>query len=395
MKIQSAIVIFVIAFLLVAGCVASSPSSPVSTSTTTASPTPVTSTPISTVTVANSPTQSSTLSPSSGTMTVNFIDVGQGDSELIQTPSGKTMLIDAGPTDSSQTVAQYLRDQGISTIDIVVATHPHEDHIGGMSTVLNGFTVKQFIDSGYPYTTSTYEDMLNLIDKKNIPFQTVTSGDTISLDPALTINVLNPLTTFSSDVNQNSIVLKITYGKVTYLFTGDAGSDAESNFMNTAGHADILKVAHHGSSTSSSSTFLSHITPAVSVIEVGAGNPYGHPAASTLKRLEQIGSKVYRTDLSGTIKITSDGNTYSVSTAKTTVGASTAASTTHYQITTQPVSGSAGTVVCDCSYNRYNCADFPTRVSAQACYDYCEAQGKGDVHKLDGDNNGKVCESKS
>jgi beta-lactamase superfamily II metal-dependent hydrolase len=99
-------------------------------------------------------------------MTVSFIDVGQGDSELIQSPSGKVMLIDAGPTDAGSKVVKYLQDQGISTIDVVVATHPHEDHIGGMSAVLNGFTVKQFIDSGYPHTTSTYENMLNLIDKK-------------------------------------------------------------------------------------------------------------------------------------------------------------------------------------------------------------------------------------
>jgi beta-lactamase superfamily II metal-dependent hydrolase len=327
-------------------------------------------------------------------MTVSFIDVGQGDSELIQSPSGKVMLIDAGPTDAGSKVVNYLRGQGINTINIVVATHPHEDHIGGMSAVLNGFAVKQFIDSGYPHTTSTYENMLNLIDNKNIPFRTVANGDTIAFDSAVSVQVLNPQATFSDDINQNAIVLKIMYGKNTFLFTGDAGEPIENSYAGNAGHADILKVAHHGSSTSSGSSFLSKITPSVSVIEVGSGNSYGHPTSATLQRLQQAGSKVYRTDLDGTITITSDGNTYSVDTAKSSGTTSIPmASSTQYQITTQPVLASGEGVVCDCSSNRYNCPDFSTQAAAQACYNYCMSQGKGDIHKLDADKNGKACES--
>lgn len=314
-------------------------------------------------------------------MTVSFIDVGQGDSELIQSPSGKVMLIDAGPTDTGSKVVKYLQDRGISTIDVVVATHPHEDHIGGMAAVLNAFIVKQFVDSGYPHTTSTYENMLNLIDKKNIPFRTVTNGDTIAFDPAISVQVLNPQKSFTDDINQNSVVLKMTYGKVSSLFTGDAGEPIENSYAGIAGHADILKVAHHGSSTSTGSAFLSKITPPISVIEVGAGNSYGHPTSATLQRLQQAGTKVYRTDLDGTITITSDGNTYSVDTA---ISSGT---------TSIPVSASGYAVVCDCSSNRYNCPDFSTQAAAQACYNYCITQGKGDIHGLDGDNNSKACES--
>jgi len=222
------------------------------------------------------------------------------------------MLIDAGTTNAGSTVSNYLKNLGITTLDIVIATHPHEDHIGGMATVLNNFKVNQFIDSGYPHTTSTYENMLNSIDKKNIPFQTVKTGDIIVFDPAISISVLNPQDSFMNDINANSVVLKLTYGKTSFLFMGDAATDVEDRIAGAALNVDILKVAHHGSSSSSGSAFLAKVTPAVSIIEVGAGNSYGYPAAATLSRLQQIGSKVYRTDLDGTIKVTSDGNSYNV-----------------------------------------------------------------------------------
>jgi len=201
----------------------------------------------------------------------------------------------------------------------VVATHPHSDHIGGMSVILNDFPIGHFVDSGYPYTSKTYENMLTTIDKKNIPFVTPKRGDKIDFSSGIDIQVLNPGSTyFTDDVNQNSIALKVTDGKVTFLLMGDAGLEAESAIMG-AGYnvdADILKVGHHGSRTASGASFISAVSPAVSVIEVGAGNDYGHPHQETLDRLQKV-SKVYRTDLDGTITITTDGSAYSISTQKT------------------------------------------------------------------------------
>lgn len=413
MKVLLIFAFLVVFLLLVSGCSAPSPATtlisttsipsqsptptlvskivvPAQTVTQSLSPIPA----ITTVASAQTVTQSPTLVPSSGKMMVSFIDVGQGDSELIQSLSGKVMLIDAGPTATESQVVKYLRDRGISTIDVVVATHSHEDHIGGMSAVLNEFTVKQFIDGGYPHTTSTYENMLNLIDERNIPFRTVSNGDTIAFDPAITVQVLNPQKTFTNDINQNSVVLKMTYGKVSYLFTGDAESDAENYYAGAVGDINILKVAHHGFNTSSGANLLSLITPEVSVIEVGSVNSYKDSTSAALQRLQQAGSKVYRTDLDGTITITSDGSTYSVYTEKLsgTIPIPMATST-QYQITTQPVSASVEAIVCDCSSDRYNCADFSTQAAAQACYNNCVAQGKGDIHRLDGDNNSKACEN--
>ena len=176
--------------------------------------------------------------------------------------------------------------------------------------------------------------------------------------------------------------MKITNGKTTFLFTGDAEKIAP--------HADILKVPHHGSDTGSWT--VAQIAPSVAIIEVGAGNSYGHPTASTLQRLQQAGSKIYRTDLDGTIKITSDGITYSVDTENQAT-LTTKMTTAPAAIITTLSTANGGTAVCDCSSNKYNCPDFSTQIAAQACYNYCIAQGKGDIHGLDADKNGKACES--
>ena len=229
------------------------------------------------------------------------------------------MLIDSGEIGKGDDVATYVKGEGITSLDYVVATHPHSDHIGGMSVILNDFQIGHFIDSGYPYTSKTYENMLTTIDKKNIPFMTPKRGDKIDFSSGIDVQVLNPGSTyFTDDVNQNSVVLKATDGKVTFLLMGDAGLEAESAIMNDGYvvNADILKVGHHGSRTSSGASFISAVSPAVSVIEVGEGNDYGHPHQETLDRLQKV-SKVYRTDLDGTITITTDGSVYSISTQKT------------------------------------------------------------------------------
>jgi competence protein ComEC len=204
-------------------------------------------------------------------------------------------------------------------LDLVVATHPHEDHIGGLIAILNDIPVKQILDSGQVHTAPPFEAYLKLIDQKNIPFNTAQRGQSINLDTKLKIEVLSPpATLFQDDLNQNSIVLKITYVKVSFLLMGDAGFEAENRLLSSGDllKSDILKVGHHGSSSASSPAFLKAVTPAVSIIEVGAGNDYGHPTKKTLSALQSTGSKVYRTDLDGNVVVTTDGQNYAVSTEK-------------------------------------------------------------------------------
>jgi len=262
-------------------------------------------------------TTQNTVTQSGQNLTVHFLDVDQGDSILLEI-DGKSMLVDAGESDQGKVVTAYLQDQGISTLDYVVATHPHSDHIGGMNEILNNFQVEHFVDSGYPHTSKTYENMLTTIDQKNIPFQVAQAGQKIDFDPAVDIEVLNPAKTYSEDLNENSVVLKVTYGTTSFLLMGDAGLETEEDIMK-AGYnvdSDILKIGHHASRSGSGASFISAVSPEVSVIEVGAGNDYGHPHAEILERLQKA-SKVYRTDLDGAITVTTDGSTYTVTTEKT------------------------------------------------------------------------------
>lgn len=274
--------------------------------------------PIETASEQTTPTTTqNTVTQSGQNLTVHFLDVDQGDSILLEI-DGKSMLVDAGESDQGKVVTAYLQDQGISTLDYVVATHPHSDHIGGMNEILNNFQVEHFVDSGYPHTSKTYENMLKTIDQKNIPFQVAQAGQKIDFDPAVDIEVLNPAKTYSEDLNENSVVLKVTYGTTSFLLMGDAGLETEER-ITKAGYnvdSDILKVGHHASRSGSGASFISAVSPEVSVIEVGAGNDYGHPHAEILERLQKA-SKVYRTDLDGTITVTTDGSTYTVTTEKT------------------------------------------------------------------------------
>lgn len=260
----------------------------------------------------------SSIAASSENLTAHFIDVGQGDSELIQF-AGKNILIDAGDQDAGPRVESYLRSHEITALDLVVATHPHDDHIRGLIPLLKDFPIKQVLDSGQSHTTQTFSTYLNLIDQKNIPFETAQRGQTIDLDPAIKIEVLSPPSTlFQDDLNQNSIVLKITYNKVSFLLMGDAGIEAENSLLSSGYDlkSTVLKVGHHGSSSSTSSGFLAKVQPEIEIIEVGAGNDYGHPSQKTLSALQNTGSQIYRTDTNGNIVVTTDGLTYSVTTEK-------------------------------------------------------------------------------
>jgi beta-lactamase superfamily II metal-dependent hydrolase len=249
-------------------------------------------------------------------LTVHFLDVGQGDSILLEY-NGKAMIVDAGERDKGTVVSAYLHKQGVSSIDYIVATHPHSDHIGGMDDVLNSFQVGDFIDSGFPHTSKTYENMLTTIDEKNIPFEVAEKGKEIEFDPAVDIEILNPGSEYSDELNENSVVIKVSYEEVSFLLMGDAGLETEEKLMSSGYDldSDILKVGHHASRSGSGEAFISAVSPEISVIEVGAGNDYGHPHAEVLERLQKA-SRVYRTDLDGSIVVTTDGSTYAITTQK-------------------------------------------------------------------------------
>lgn len=278
-----------ILFVAMAGCITPTPSG---------HPTPT-----------DGPGTTVTPGPATGTdVVVHFIDVGQGDSMLVQY-GGKNMLIDGSTWEAGDTVVSYLKAHGVGTIDVLVSTHPHSDHIGGLADVLNAFTVKTVVDSGVPHTTQTYEDYLSLIDRKNIKFIVPEEGDLVDFAPGVTVQVLSVGGNYE-DLNEKSIVLKVTHGDVSFLFMGDAGFDAEADLLKSGYDlkSDVLKVGHHGSKYSSSTSFLKAVDPKYAVIEVGAGNDYGHPTKAALDRLDAVGATVYRTDYDGDVVATSDGH---------------------------------------------------------------------------------------
>ena len=253
-----------------------------------------------------------------GRLFVYFLDVGQGDSELLRF-GNRTILIDAGETDQGDRVVADLRRAGVSRIDLLVATHPHSDHIGGMQAVLDAFPVGQVLDSALPSTSPIYQQFLGTIDRKGIPYTVAEQGQVIDVDPSLRILVLSPpAKRFGDDPNLNSIVLRVSYGSVNFLFTGDMGGEAEDALLKTGYPLDaqVLKVGHHGSEYASSVPFLARVHPEAGVIEVGKDNPYGHPHQATLRNLADAGVTVYRTDLDGTVLVRSDGTSYSVLTEK-------------------------------------------------------------------------------
>ena len=273
----------------------------------------------------------------SGDLAVHFIDVGQGDAILLLFRD-KTMLIDAGERGMGERVVAYLDDRNVTRLDVVVATHAHSDHIGGLAAVISAYPVGRFVDAAQPHPTATYENLLALVEERGIPYTAAERGQTVALDPDLEILVLNPGAQPLGDINENSVVLKVTYGDISYLFTGDAGTPAEES-MAAAGldlNADVLKVGHHASRYASSAEFLSAVSPAISVIPVGTGNDYGHPHAEALERLKATGSRIYRTDLEGTVVVATDGTALAV-----TAGGAPAATVTAGPppTTTAPSSG--------------------------------------------------------
>lgn len=244
---------------------------------------------------------------------IHFIDVGQADCILIQTPSNKVMLIDAGNNEDSDTILSYIKSLKISKIDVLVGTHPHEDHIGSMDSVIKTFSIGKIYMPKVSSNTKTYEDVLSAIKAKALKITTATAGLKITLDSNLTIQMLSPNSAKYDDLNNYSPVIKLVYGSTSFLFTGDAETVSEKEILSKKYNvkADVLKVGHHGSNSSTSSTFLKAVSPKYAVISVGKDNDYGHPTAATLTKLSKANIQIFRTDLLSTIIATSDGKAIS------------------------------------------------------------------------------------
>ena len=254
------------------------------------------------------------LGGSPSVLEVSFIDVGQADSELIQLPNGKNVLIDAGNNEDADTITSYIKNQGVSKLDIIIATHPHEDHIGAMDTVVNTFDIGQVIMPKKDTTTQTYFDLIAAIQNKGLKITEAKAGLILDLGAEVSAQLVAPNSTSYEEINNYSAVLKLTYGSNSFLFEGDADELSENEMINSGYNldSDVLKVGHHGSATSSTSAFLAKVTPEYAIISVGKDNSYGHPAQETLNRLVAAGASVYRTDEVGTIVATSDGNTITI-----------------------------------------------------------------------------------
>ena len=246
-----------------------------------------------------------------GQLKVSYIDVGQGDSELIQA-GGKTMLIDAGTNDSTDTLLNYLNNAGVKKIDYFVLTHPHEDHIGGADAVINSYPVGQIYMPKVTAATKTFEDVVMAMNKTGLKAIVPKPGTSFRLGEATCI-ILSPINSDPGNLNTYSIVLKMTYGREKFLFMGDATSSNEADMI-AKGYdlsANVLKLGHHGSSTSTSEAFLNKVKPKYAVVSCGKGNDYGHPHLETMNKLKTKGIIVYRTDESGTIVCRSEGKTLS------------------------------------------------------------------------------------
>lgn len=245
------------------------------------------------------------------TLKVHYIDVGQADSILIQTPNGKNMLIDAGNNADGSAIVAYLKKLGVNRVDVLVATHPHEDHIGGMTTVVNSFSIGKIYMPKVTNTTKTYTDLIKAISSKGLKIDEAKAGVNIDIDQSLSkLIIVAPNSKTYDNMNDYSAVIRLVYKSTSFLFAGDAAGVSEKEMVSNgiSLSADVLKVGHHGSSTSTTSAFLKAVAPKYAVISVGKDNDYGHPNPATISRLDQAKVKIYRTDISGTIIASSNGS---------------------------------------------------------------------------------------
>lgn len=247
---------------------------------------------------------------SDDTLRVNYIDVKQGDSIFIELPNKEVMLIDSGEKNQKDKVINYIKNLGYNKIDYVVGTHPHTDHIGALSYIINEFDIGKIYMPKKESNSNTFLNLLKTIKDKGLKVNSARSGTIIKDDNDLKIKIIAPVKEYNN-TNNSSAVIKLTYKNNTFLFMGDAEIDSENDITDSV-RCDVIKVGHHGSDTSSSVDFVNKTKAKYAIISVGEGNIYNHPYQNIIKRWQDIGAKVYRTDELGDIVISSDGNNISV-----------------------------------------------------------------------------------
>ncbi len=246
---------------------------------------------------------------------VDFLAVGQGDAALITSPTGKTVLIDGGPRQAGPAVVAFLRGRGVGPVDLVLLTHRHADHLGGLAAVIASRGARQFLDAPFPHQGPAYDALVRTVEGHKIAVRNAEMGRKIDLGGGAQLVLLGPpQTPFSrtrSDVNSNSVIARLDHGQVHVLFMADAESPTETWLLNQRVdlRAQVLKVAHHGSQYSSTLRFLKAVNPTLAIISSGVDNDYGHPAPLIIARLERLGARVLRTDKLGTVTLFSDGVT--------------------------------------------------------------------------------------
>jgi len=260
---------------------------------------------------------------SAGDLTVTYFSCGQGDAALLQTPHGKNILIDAGPHDPEgefdagrDILDPFFKKNNIHKIHYAVLSHGHLDHMGGFYHILKNYPVDIFYDPGFKNKTPEYKELKRLLKQKKVPIRIVRSGKKLKWDPDLDIRILGPPKKLPwENANDNSLVMQIQHGEVKFLFTGDVEEESEYEMVIHHGNnlsSQILKIPHHGSSTSTTQEFLSHVNPELAIVSCGRRNPFGHPHQDVLERVDSAGIKLHRTDKNGSVVIISNGKTYHI-----------------------------------------------------------------------------------
>lgn len=263
----------------------------------------------------NNQNQNDYINTNNDLLKVHYLDVGQGDSIFIELPNNETMLIDAAESYQSDKIINYLKNLNYQKIDYVIGTHPHTDHIGGLKNIINTFEIGKIYMPKVVSTTKTYESLLMAIKEKNLKINTAKAGTTIIDTDTLKINILAPNNSTYTELNNYSAVTKITYGTTKFLFMGDAEKLSENEIKENV-TADVIKIGHHGSNTSSSIDFIKKVNAKYGIISVGLNNKYNLPKEETITNWENSGTKIYLTSINGTIRAISDGTNIKIESEK-------------------------------------------------------------------------------